>query len=76
VQLGSFLDKDNAESLQHRLRLKGYDAVIKPFRHQVLGSLYVVQLKPVNDADKASQLMMQVEREGHGKAIIIEAPVN
>jgi tetratricopeptide (TPR) repeat protein len=76
VQLGSFLDKDNAESLQQRLRHKGYDAVVKPFRHQVLGNLYVVQLKPVNDADKASQLMMQVEKEGHGKAIIIEAPAN
>ncbi len=76
VQLGSFLDKENAESLQQRLRLKGYDAVVKPFRHQVLGPLYVVQLKPVNDADKASQLMMQVEKEGHGKAIIIEAPAN
>jgi tetratricopeptide (TPR) repeat protein len=76
VQLGSFLDKENAESLQQRLRLKGYDAVIKPFKHQVLGHLYVVQLKPVNDADKASQLMMRVEKEGHGKAIIIEAPAN
>jgi type IV pilus assembly protein PilF len=76
VQLGSFLDKDNAEDLQQRLRRKGYDAVVKPFKHQVLGQLYVVQLKPVNDAEKASQLMMQVEKEGHGKAIIIEAPAD
>ena len=76
VQMGSFLDKDNAEDLQQRLRRKGYDAVVKPFKHQVLGELYVVQLKPVNDAEKASQLMMQVEKEGHGKAIIIEAPAN
>jgi ATP-dependent Clp protease adapter protein ClpS len=36
----------------------------------------VIQLKPVNDAEKASQLMTQVENEGHGKAIIIEAPAN
>lgn len=76
VQLGSFLDKENAEDLQQRLRRKGYDAVIKPFSHQVLGQLYVVQLKPVNDADKASRLMMQVENEGHGKAIILEVPAN
>lgn len=75
VQMGSFLDKDNAEELQQRLRRKGYAAVLKPFHHQVLGKLYVVQLKPVNDPEKASQLMMQVEKEGHGKAIIIEAPV-
>ena len=76
VQLGSFLDKENAEVLQQRLKRKGYDAVVKPYKHQVLGQLYVVQLKPVNDAEKASQLMMQVEKEGHGKAIIIEAPAN
>lgn len=76
VQLGSFLDKENAEDLQQRLRRKGYDAVVKPFNHQVLGQLYVVQLKPVNDADKASRLMLQVEGEGHGKAIILEVPAN
>jgi type IV pilus assembly protein PilF len=76
VQLGSFLDKDNAEDLQQRLRRKGYDAVVKPFNHQVLGQLFVVQLKPVNDAEKASRLMLQVEREGHGKAIILEVPAN
>ena len=75
VQMGSFLDKENAEELQQRLRRKGYDAVLKPYRHQVLGQLYVVQLKPVNDPEKASQLMMQVEKEGHGKAIIIETPM-
>jgi cell division septation protein DedD len=72
VQMGSFLDKDNAEELQRRWRRKGYDAVLKPYHHQVLGKLYVVQLKPVNDPEKASQLMIQVEKEGHGKAIIIE----
>jgi len=75
VQMGSFLDKENAEELQQRLRRKGYDAVLKPYQHQVLGQLYVVQLKPVNDPEKASQLMMQVEKEGHGKAIIIETPM-
>jgi type IV pilus assembly protein PilF len=75
VQMGSFLDKDNAEELQQRLRRKGYDTVLKPYHHQVLGQLYVVQLKPVYDPEKASQLMMQVEKEGHGRAIIIETPV-
>lgn len=76
VQLGSFLDKENAEDLQQRLRRKGYETVVKPFSHQVLGQLYVVQLKPVNDAEKASRLMLQVEGEGHGKAIILEVPAN
>lgn len=76
VQLGSFLDKENAEDLQQRLRRKGYEAIVKPFSHQVLGRLYVVQLKPVHDADKASKLMLQVEGEGHGKAIILEVPAD
>jgi len=58
------------------LRRKGYEAIVKPFSHQVLGQLYVVQLKPVHDADRASQLMLQVEGEGHGKAIILEVPAD
>jgi tetratricopeptide (TPR) repeat protein len=76
VQMGSFLDKENAEDLQQQLQQKGYEAVVKPFRHQVLGQLYVVQLKPLTDPEKASQLMMQIEKEGYGKTIIIEAPSN
>ncbi len=76
VQMGSFLDKENAEDLQQLLQQKGYEAVVKPFRHQVLGQLYVVQLKPLTDPEKASRLMMQIEKEGYGKTIIIEAPSN
>jgi type IV pilus assembly protein PilF len=72
VQLGSFLDKENAELLQTRLQRKGHQAVVKPFRHQVLGDLFVVQLKPVRDPDEATRIMLQVEGEGHGKAIVIE----
>jgi type IV pilus assembly protein PilF len=75
VQLGSFLLRENAEVLRERLTFKGYDAVVKPFNHQILGQLYVVQLKPINDADKARQLLMDVEREAHVKAIMYEVPV-
>jgi type IV pilus assembly protein PilF len=75
VQVGSFLHKRNAELLQERLALKGYGAVVKPFSHNVLGQIYVVQLKPMDEADKARQSLMEVEREAHVKAIMFEVPV-
>ncbi|MBP8645577.1 MAG: tetratricopeptide repeat protein [Syntrophobacteraceae bacterium] len=77
VQVGSFLDKDNAEILLRRLKEKGYDAVLKNFNHQFLGSVYVVQLKPVEEAAKASTLLAQVENEEQQiKPIIIKVPSN
>jgi len=77
VQVASFLDKDNAEILLRRLKEKGYDAVLKNFNHQFLGSVYVVQLKPVEEAAKASTLLAQVENEEQQiKPIIIKVPSN
>jgi len=77
VQVGSFLDKENAEILLRRLKDKGYDAVLKNFNHQFLGLVYVVQLKPVDEVAKASTLMAQVENEEQQvKPIIIKVPSN
>lgn len=77
VQVGSFLVKENAESLQRQLKEKGYEVVLKSFNHQVLGPIHVVQLKPVNNASKASTLVSQVESEGQQvKPIIIKVPAN
>lgn len=76
VQLGSFVDKENAEEFQKKLESRGYEAVIKPFNHQVLGRLYVVQLKPVDDAEKASTLMTQIESQENLKPVMIKVPSN
>lgn len=71
VQLGSFLDKENAELMRQRLKTKGYDPIVKPVQHQVLGQVYIVQLHPVKDESKASTLMAQVERVEKVRPIII-----
>lgn len=74
VQVGSFLDKDNAEALRNKLKSSGYDPVVKPLQHQVLGQVYIVQLKPVTDEAQASSLMAQVEKDEEVKPIIIKVP--
>ena len=74
VQMASFLDKEHAEELQKTLERKGYNPVVKPLKHQVLGLVYVVQLKPVNTIAKASTLMTQLESEVKGKLVVIKIP--
>jgi len=37
VQVGSFLEKENAEKLRGKLAAQGHDAVVRPFSHQSLG---------------------------------------
>lgn len=75
VQLASFLDKEHAEELQKTLEKKGYSPVVKPLKHQVLGLVYVVQLKPVGTISKASTLMTQLEGDVKGKLVVIKVPV-
>ncbi len=76
VQVGSFLEKENAEKLRARLAAQGYDAVVRPFSHQSLGKIYVVQLKPVDEAKRANALMGEVEKVAQVKPIVIKVPVN
>lgn len=75
VQLGSFVDKQKAEEVRDSLREKGYSAIVKPLKHQVMGLVYLIQLKPVNSMSKASTLMTQLEGEVPGKPVIIKVPV-
>ena len=76
VQVGSFLDKDNAEDLKQRLKTKGYNVLVKPLQHQVLGQVYIVQFNPVTDEAKASTLLAQVEGDEKVKPIIIKVPAS
>jgi cell division septation protein DedD len=75
VQLGSFVDKDKADQMKNRLTQKGYNALVKPLKHNVLGRIYVIQLKPVNSFSKASTLMTQLGGEVEGEPVIIKVPV-
>lgn len=76
VQVGSFTDKDNAEKLRKKLASQGYDALVRPFPHQSLGKIYVVQLKPVDESARANTLMEEIEKAAQLKPIIIKVPVS
>jgi cell division septation protein DedD len=66
--------------MQKTLREKGYSAVVKQVRHQVLGPLHVVQLKPVSTMTKASTLLTQlgnqVQSEAESKLVILKVQVD
>jgi type IV pilus assembly protein PilF len=76
VQVGSFLEKENAEKLRGKLSSQGYEAVVRPFSHQSLGKIFVVQLKPVDNATRANALMSEVEKAAEVKPIVIKVPVS
>ncbi|MGV8073988.1 MAG: tetratricopeptide repeat protein [Syntrophobacteraceae bacterium] len=76
VQVGSFLDKENAEALRGRLISKGYNVELKPFVHQVLGPIYIIQLKPVSDSIKANTMMADIENTEKVKPIVLKVPAN
>ncbi len=75
VQLGSFVDKDKAEEFRKNLRERGYHAIIKPLKHQVLGKVFVIQLQAVNSISKATTLMTQLGSEVPGEPVILKIPV-
>ena len=74
VQLGSFLDKQKADDLRNRLKEKGYEPLVRSVKHDVLGRIYVIQLKPVPSLSKATTLMTQLASEAQGEPIIIKVP--
>ncbi|MFP5213820.1 MAG: tetratricopeptide repeat protein [Acidobacteriota bacterium] len=75
VQLGSFLDKANADSILSKLQAKGYSAVVKTHKHSVLGQVYVIQLKAVTTLSKATTIMTQLQDQVEGDPVIIKVPV-
>ena len=76
VQIGSFVDKKAAESEKDKLKQRGYSVTVKSMKHQVLGQVYVVQLKPVSSAAKANTLMTQLETAEQTKPVLIKLPAN
>ena len=74
VQFGSFVDREQAELAKKNIEDKGYKAVVKPLKHDVLGQVYVIQLQPVNSSSKASTLMTQLGSETEGEPVILKVP--
>jgi len=74
VQIGSFAQRQNADNIQQSLIQKGYEVIVRTINHAKFGKLYVVQLAPVNDAQKAESLMTNVRKEANIKPIVVRVP--
>ncbi len=74
VQLGSFVDKEEAEEIRARLKGNGYNAVVKTRKHLVLGEVFVIQLQPVGSASRATKLRAQLRGESVGEPVVIKVP--
>ena len=71
VQVGTFKDKQNADEMVQRLQKKGYAVTVRQSGNAKMGSLYVVQLQPVETEGKASTQMEQIKNEQKVKPSII-----
>ena len=72
VQLGSFMDKEEAEEVKARLKRSGYSAIVKARKHLVLGKVFVIQLQPVASASGATKLMTQIKGKFAGNPVIMK----
>lgn len=72
VQVGTFRDRGNAERVQERMRAMGYDAVIKTFPHQTLGSMYCVQIRQIDEMAVANTIVAEIEKAERLKPVILK----
>lgn len=69
VQLGSFASRVNAETLEHRLRAKGFSAFVassgagKTLR-------YRVRVGPVADRGGAEKIVAKLRKDGHAASVV------
>ncbi len=71
VQVGCFHDPRNADNLRKKLVKKGYDAVIKPYRHPTLGLLHIVELRPIHKLSLAKSMLDAIQKTTRSKPILI-----
>jgi tetratricopeptide (TPR) repeat protein len=76
VQVGTFRDRANAERVQERMRAMGYDAVIKTFPHQTLGSMYSVQIRQIDEIAVANTIVAEIEKAERLKPVILRVRGN
>ncbi len=77
VQLGSFVDREKAEEMKKVLEDKGYSSpVIKPFNDNVMGKVFVIQLKAEQSFSRATTLVTQLKGDVPGEPEILKIPIN
>jgi hypothetical protein len=58
--------------MRERLVGMGYEAVVKTFPHQTLGSMYSVQIRQIEEFTTANALVAEIERAERVKPIILK----
>lgn len=76
VQIGSFSQRENADGIQQQLLKKGYEVMVRTITHEKFGRLYIVQLAPVYDANKAQSLVSKVKQEANVQPMVIKLPTD
>lgn len=76
VQIGSFSQRENADGIQQQLLKKGYEVMVRTTTHEKFGRLYIVQLAPVYDANKAQSLVSKVKQEANVQPMVIKLPTD
>lgn len=74
VQIGSFSQKKNADSMHQSLTKKGYEVIIRTVDHAKFGKLYVVQLQALTDPLKAESLLAKVKKDANVKPMMVKVP--
>jgi cell division septation protein DedD len=72
IRLGAFQNAANAQELQKRLQQKGYPVVIKKYEHVQKGSLYLVDLKPMRDAQEARGQLDRLQKEENVTPLLLK----
>lgn len=72
VQVGSFSQPDNAQTLQRRLAGEGFEAFISRVATDA-GTMHRVRVGPVPERDAAEKLLARVRAAGHTTARVVRA---
>jgi DedD protein len=69
VQLGSFANKANAESLTHQLKAEGFNAYIAPIG-RAAAQRFRVRLGPIADRAAAAGIMAKLQAHRHASTLL------
>lgn len=72
VQVASYRSKKNMEEAKKKLEAKGFDVVVKEVDSKSSESLFVLQLKPVDDAAKAEAMLKRIQGVTDLKPIVLK----
>lgn len=71
IQVGSFSQKENANTLRNQLRKQGFSAFIETDESTGQGTLYKLRIGPELDKKKAEEMKLRLEKKNNIKTILV-----